>query len=109
MSSINGNYILQIFSNTSGDLSGYGEGENYLGLAGASITNAPTGNNGSANFRGIFLAPTTDLNAHVISMMATDAVDGNTSEFSAWMPYLCDVIFSDGVDGSPSEACPAQQ
>ncbi len=109
MSSINGNYILQIFSNTSGDLSGYGEGENYLGLAGASITNAPTGNNGSANFRGIFLAPTTDLNAHVISMMATDAVDGNTSEFSAWVPYLCDVIFSDGVDGSPSEACPAQQ
>lgn len=109
MSSINGNYLLQIFSSTTGDFTGYGEGENYLGLTAAFITNAPAGNNGSAAFTGVILAPTTDLNAHAISMMATDAVDGNTSEFSVWVPYLCDVIFSDGADGAPSEACPVQE
>jgi hypothetical protein len=60
-----------------GDTVSKPEGETYAGLTGAFITNALPGINGSATFRGFLTAPATDLNAHVISMLALDGA-GNT-------------------------------
>jgi len=108
LDSINDNYVLQIFSNKTGSATGYGQGETFLGLGAAFITNASSGHNGTGLFSIPFAAPSQSLSTRAISMLALDPA-GNTSEFSAWMIYNCDVIFSDGVDGDPSETCPVTQ
>lgn len=105
----NGVYLIQTFANSVADPTGYGEGEAYVGLSSANITNAPSGNNGSASFTGLISAPNVNLQSHTISTLARDNASGNTSEFSAWVTYNCDVIFSDGFEGAPSEACPVLQ
>jgi YVTN family beta-propeller protein/parallel beta-helix repeat protein len=74
-SAVNTKYYLHFYSNRVGDGSGYGEGENYLGL-----DSVVTDDNGYASFHSIFPLPMYD--GQVITATATDP-DNNTSEFSA--------------------------
>lgn len=105
LDSTNGNYVMQVFSNTVASPTGYGQGETFLGLGAAFITDSANGQNGSGHFSIPFTSPNAGLSNRSISMLAMDP-DGNTSEFSAWISYDCDVIFSDGLDGDSSETCP---
>lgn len=71
----NATYRLEFFSNTKPNLSGFGEGERFLGF-----TAVTTDGNGNASFTATFPGDATFVTA-----TATDA-GGNTSEFS--MPLL---------------------
>jgi hypothetical protein len=70
----NSNFILDFYSNTSGDVSGYGEGENYLGSQ-----NLSTDANGNADFS---YTASSNLSGRFCSVTATNLTTGNTSEFS---------------------------
>ena len=71
---LNASYTIQFFANTSADLSGYGQGQTYLGQ-----TVVKTNASGAAMIDASVLeAPAGES---VISATATDS-QGNTSEFS---------------------------
>lgn len=71
-------YRVELFANTSCDLSGHGEGERYLGFV-----EVTTDANGDA----IFTADVTGVVAgEFLTATATDA-DGNTSEFSTCLDF----------------------
>jgi hypothetical protein len=76
----NTTYIIEFFSNSSADPSGYGEGEHFIGSA--SVT---TDENGDVNFSEIL--PVVISGGEFITATATDP-DGNTSEFSAALEYI---------------------
>jgi hypothetical protein len=67
-------YTLDFYANTNLDLSGYGEGQTYLGNI-----NVTTDGSGMANFESSFA-----IAGRYISATATDPF-GNTSEFSRWV------------------------
>ena len=74
-STANTTFTLDFYSNATGDVSGYGEGQTYLGST--SVTTDASGNvSFTATLSGVQLA-----NGLAISATATDA-NGNTSEFS---------------------------
>jgi hypothetical protein len=108
LATTNGNYILDIFSSAQADAGQpRGEGEvlqkSYYSVP---INNAPAGQNGSASFRIPFPGTTgVSLATRVITLTAADNV-GNTSELSAPVAYLCDVIFAHGFDDSIGDKCP---
>ncbi len=108
LATTNGNYILDIFSSAQADAGQpRGEGEtlqkSYYSVP---INNAPAGQNGSASFRVPFPGtPGTSLATRVITLTAADSV-GNTSELSAPVAYLCDVIYAHGFDDSIGDKCP---
>jgi hypothetical protein len=68
-------FRVELFSNKACDLSGFGEGENYLGS-----TNVTTDANGKGSF--VADVPTPNAPSTVFTATATDP-NGNTSEFSA--------------------------
>ncbi|MHC4112214.1 MAG: tail fiber domain-containing protein, partial [Planctomycetota bacterium] len=70
-------FLLEFFDNTTGDPTGFGEGEKFIGRA-----NVLTDSDGFAYFVVSFSA-TVPL-GHVITSTAT-ADDGSTSEFSPWV------------------------
>jgi len=70
----NSTFRLEFFANTTCHVTGYGEGEVYLGVY-TSTTNAQ----GNASF--VFVHPAVVLDNYAVTATATDA-DGNTSEFS---------------------------
>jgi uncharacterized repeat protein (TIGR01451 family)/CSLREA domain-containing protein len=74
LSSADGSYRVEFFSNVACDASGHGEGETYLGFQTVAVSS------GAAAFSAT-LPVTVALGAHVTAT-ATDAA-GNTSEFSA--------------------------
>src|ERR1017187_1338841 len=76
----NKSYALQFFASPSGDSSGYGEGQVYLGQ-----TNLTLGASCSANFTAYLSANVPP--SWVVTATATDA-NNNTSEFSAWIPVI---------------------
>lgn len=97
LQSTNGTYVIDFYADTLLDPSLHGEGRNYLGSGEVSISNAPSGNNGSVSFTLPISSSSSLLGKH-ISATATDA-NGNTSEFSEGRTYaLLDVIFVDGFD-----------
>ncbi|HET7778253.1 MAG TPA: hypothetical protein VFL07_06840 [Rudaea sp.] len=69
------------------------------------ISNGTAGQNGSHAFS-IPFTSTQSLASRVITLTAADSADGNTSELSAPMTYLCDVIFASGVDDAIGDKCP---
>src|SRR5262249_36030961 len=71
----NTQFRIELFANKACHLSGFGEGENYLGF-----TSATTDANGKASFT--FNAPTPNVIGGFFTATATDP-NGNTSEFSA--------------------------
>lgn len=76
-SKVNQTYTLQFFASPSGDSSGYGEGQVFLGQ-----TNLALGSSCSANFT-VYL-PAAVPPGWVVSATATDPRN-NTSEFSGWV------------------------
>jgi hypothetical protein len=75
---INQTYTLEFFASPAGDVSGYGEGQIFLGQ-----TNLTLGSSCSSNFTVIL--PVTVPTGWVVTATATDP-NHNTSEFSAWVP-----------------------
>ena len=73
-------YTLQFFASPSGNASGYGEGQIYLGQ-----TNVTLGSTCSSNFTANL--PVSVSPGWVVTATATDAAK-NTSEFSAWIAIL---------------------
>lgn len=73
-------YTLQFFASPTGDSTGYGEGQVYLGQ-----TNVTLGASCSSNFTANL--PVSVLSGWVISATATGPAN-NTSEFSAWVPVI---------------------
>ena len=66
----------------------------------------PNNQNGVANFRVSFSAsPVQSLVGRVVTLTAADDV-GNTSELSAPVAYLCDVIYSHNMDDTLGDRCP---
>jgi hypothetical protein len=74
----NKSYALEFFASPSGDVSGNGEGQMFLGK-----TNLVLGNVSPTNFT--FVLPATMPAGWVITATATDSAN-NTSEFSNWLP-----------------------
>jgi titin len=72
-------YLLQFFSNPSGNSSGYGEGRVFLGQTSLTLASCST------NFA--VSLPVSVPTGWVITATATDPAN-NTSEFSAWVPVL---------------------
>ena len=70
-------YVLQFFASPTGDTSGYGEGQLFLGQ-----TNLTLGSACSSNFTAVL--PVTVSNGWVVTATATDPAN-NTSEFSVWV------------------------
>ncbi|MFC5487665.1 right-handed parallel beta-helix repeat-containing protein [Dokdonella soli] len=108
LQSTNAIYNIEVFSSLQNDSNGYGEGQGQVfhTAQGTSITNSPSGNNGSVSFSIPFnVEPGGSLAGRLISLTATDAA-GNTSQFSGYMPYTCDVIFKYGFDSATAEKCP---
>jgi hypothetical protein len=52
------------------------------------------------------IGSTSSLQGQVITATATSPA-GNTSEYSACVPYACDQIFAHGFDDAQAETCPA--
>ena len=73
-------YLLQFFSNPSGNALGYGEGQVFLGQ-----TNLTLGATCSSNFTVVL--PVSVPDGWVVTATATDLAN-NTSEFSAWIPVM---------------------
>jgi titin len=73
-------YLLQFFSNPSGNALGYGEGRVFLGQ-----TNLTLGAMCSSNFT--VSLPVSVPSGWVVTATATDPAN-NTSEFSAWVPVV---------------------
>jgi len=110
LATTNGNYSIDVFSSAAPD-AGFprGEGEFFhRSFYGVSISNAPSGQNGNTSFKASFpVAPITSLAGRVVTVTAADA-DGNTSELSAPVAYLCDVIFSHTFDDTVGDRCPQE-
>lgn len=102
--STNGTYILQAFSSSSCDATGYGEGSTYMASALATIDNAGSGSNGSVI---VDIPLAGNLAGRQLTVVARDA-QGNTSEFSHCAPYHCDTIFAYGLDAGGADICPAE-
>ncbi len=96
LSTTRGGYRIEYFMNTSCDASGHGEGATSIGASQVTIPNVP----GQQTVA--FTATVQIANATLggwVSAAATDS-SGNTSEFSACVPYdNSDVIFADDFDG----------
>jgi hypothetical protein len=102
--STNGTYILQVFSDSTCDASGHGEGRVYHASALVTIDNAPSGSNGSVVSDIPVSWGSRSLEGRQFSLVARD-VAGNTSEFSVCAPYQCDQIFGYGTDAGGAEIC----
>lgn len=73
-SAANRSYLIDIYRNANPDVSGYGEGENYVGSTGLT-----TDDNGNGSF--IFVTDT-NFAGQYFTASATDTTTGDTSEFS---------------------------
>lgn len=100
--STNGTYILQAFSSSDCDATGYGEGTTYVASALATIDNASSGSNGSVI---VDIPLSGNLVGREFTLVARDT-QGNTSEFSHCAPYQCDQIFGYGLDRATADTCP---
>ncbi len=93
-------YRLEFFSNTTGDSSGYGEGQTLLGFV-----NVATNAAGDASFATTFTA--TVPAGRFISATATRATDGTYSSFIETSEFAANVLAVDPV--VPSNAVPGAQ
>ena len=95
LSTTRGGYRIELFMNPSCDASGHGEGGTQIGAVDVTLPNQP------GQLTMAFSATVLSVNgtlAGSISATATDS-SGNTSEFSACIPYdNSDLIFADDFD-----------
>jgi hypothetical protein len=106
LATTNGSYSVDVFSSAQADDNPRGEGDLFhRTFFGVTINNAAPGQNGSGSFTVPF-ASATSLAGRVITVTVSDAL-GNTSELSAPVAYLCDVIFADSFDGGLGDKCPS--
>lgn len=99
LTTVPGDYVIDVYASPSCDASGYGEGALWFKGATVTVPATQSGDQGTATF-GIVVTRSTPpllVAGEAISVTATDA-DGNTSELSACMSYIDDVIFADGFD-----------
>jgi hypothetical protein len=98
----NGVHLIEIFSNTTCDASGRGEGLRPLTAGVVTIGNAPIGGNGTAAFE-FDLPANIWLDGTTLTAVAKDS-GNNSSEFSACRAYetiLCRELFRDGFEDNP--------
>ena len=103
IASRNGEFIVQIFRNTSCDASGRGEGATVVANEAFTISNQTPGANGTATFD-IALPSNLNFEGTTLTAFLLDA-DGNNSEFSACRAYealLCRELFKDGLEDNPA-------
>jgi parallel beta-helix repeat protein len=105
LDSINDSYLIQVFTSAQADNQPNGEGEVFLRSGIASIFDAFPTQNGRATFRIAFKSSSVALAGRSFALIAIDSA-GNTSEFSFSQPYLCDVIFRNGIDDAEGDSCP---
>jgi hypothetical protein len=100
LQSINGQYVIEIFSSAQAD-NGFARGEAekfHRAFYYVTIINATPSQNGTVNFNIPFSSTSGVLNGRVITATATDTA-GNSSELSAPVPYeLSEVIFANGFE-----------
>jgi len=110
LSSVNGSYKIDIHSSSSCDASGQGEGVIYHGAFSTTVSNEtlipPRNGTGQFNVRVLGVPGAANLADRFITLTATNA-NGDTSEFSACVAYVCDQIFAQGFDNSIADTCPA--
>lgn len=97
LTTLPGDYTVDIYSSASCDDLGYGEGARWLNSSVVHVPSAQFGDQGTASFNLSFtLAPPNIVQGNAaITATATDAV-GNTSEFSRCSTYVNDEIFANG-------------
>ena len=95
-----GDYTIQVFSSTTCNGSGYGEGAVYQSEVTASVTLTANGQ-GPASFSAALQFPFGFAAGSAITAVAIDSL-GNTSEFSACQTYVDDTIFADDFEPPPS-------
>jgi parallel beta-helix repeat protein len=99
-STANASFRIEFFYSASCDVSGYGEGANYIGY-----TTALTNGSGDANISAVF-STTAPVNQYVTAT-ATNLSNNDTSEFSACEQVVSNPdVDSDGVP-NVSDNCPA--
>ena len=105
LASHNGNFRIEFFASSQCDASSYGEGERFLGASTVTVSGATTvpPSNGTINIDAA-IASDYPLGGKFITATASDQ-NGNTSEFSACIPYQCDSIFANGFDDASSDSC----
>ena len=105
LTTIPGDYQIAVYESSTCDPSGYGEGQNELayrnGITGmVTVGNLTVQGQGSVGFSlpvGFYF-----YNGEPLSITATTTdANGNTSEFSACMPYTDDTIFFDNFEQTP--------
>ena len=87
-----GTYSIELFSSPTCDSAGHGEGRTWRKKFSVVVPTPASGNQGTVAFETTHAASLSMADTQ-ITATATDA-EGNTSEFSACMPYVDDVIFS---------------
>ncbi len=93
-------YRIEFFANNTCNLSGYGDGEQFLGHV-----DIATDNQGNA----VFSAPISALAGRFLTATATNLSSGNTSEFSECLVEVVPVVCSDSDGDSvcdDSDLCP---
>lgn len=105
LASTNGSYRIEFFAGNACD-DGYGQAASYLGSTNVTVSGSSLfpPMNGSGTFD-VALASPSGLYGKAISATATDS-SGNSSELSACIAYVCDVIFRHGFEGG-AETCPS--
>src|SRR5262249_53482677 len=87
-------FRIEFFANDAADLSGFGEGQSFLGF-----TNVTTDGGGNVNFTSTLPVA---FSAGAVSATATDP-NGNTSEFSADFNTFIVNTLLDTVDANPGD------
>ncbi|HSC09924.1 MAG TPA: hypothetical protein VLC97_03040, partial [Rhodanobacteraceae bacterium] len=97
-----GDFTVDIYVSPACDASGNGEGKTWLTSTTVTVTVAQGLDQGTGTFDIAFTSPPllSLFNGDAITATATDPA-GDTSEFSACVGYLNDVIFADGYDPAP--------
>jgi len=101
LTTVPGDYTVDLYANASCDASGHGEGQVWLRGATVTVPAAQGGDQGTASFTlTVASPPEFPLAGRKLTATATDA-NGDTSEFSSCVAYVDDTIFADGFDPGP--------
>ena len=101
LTTVPGDYTIDVYANASCDASGHGEGQIWLRGVTVTVPATQGGDQGTVNFTlALTSPPEFPLAGRKLAATATDA-NGDTSEFSSCVTYIDDTIFADGFDPGP--------